>query len=99
MSSEINVGDLATFKTRVLKRQCGTCVYRPDSPVMDPERCQRFEQQALGEGGFIPCHSTYAPLGEGPAAICRGFFTRNKGTGILGLMERLYGFVFVDPPK
>lgn len=95
--SEHNVGDSVARKSRVLKRMCGSCIYRRGNPVMDTKRLVQFEREALARGSFIPCHSTYAPLGKPPTSICRGFFARNKATGVLALMERLWGFVFVDP--
>lgn len=94
-----SVGDETLGKTRVLARQCATCVFRPGNPVMSPGRLETFVGTALANGTFIPCHSTYPPLGNPPTSICRGFYVRHRGTGILAVMQRLWGFVFVEPPK
>lgn len=97
--AEVDCADYELHRTRALSRQCETCIYRPGNPVMNEQRCLAFEREVLADNRFIPCHSTYEPLGRGPGAVCRGFYIRNRGRGVLAAIDRLWGFVFVDPPN
>lgn len=66
---------------------------------MSPERLEEFDASVMDAFSFIPCHSTYEPLGEGPAAICRGFYQRHRhDSPVLQIMARKWGFTEVQPP-
>ena len=55
---------------------------------------------ASAAGSFIVCHSTlpHYLYPDVQPAICRGFADRYR-TQALQLIERLFGFVEVDPPR
>lgn len=96
----VDVGDWELMKSRLLSRKCGTCVFRPGN-LMDlgTGRLKDLVDQAMGKRGFVVCHDTL-PHGQFPdakPAICRGFFEGYTTDG-LQLIERLFGFVEVDPP-
>lgn len=96
----IDVGDHEQRKSRLCAKQCSTCIFRPGNPVMGPERLGEFVAEVVLAQAFIPCHSTYPPLAPAGVkpAICRGFFNRHR-TRSLQFMERLWGFVEVEPPS
>jgi len=99
-AARLSVGDPVLRKTRLLSRQCGTCIFRPGDPMhLAPGRLRDLVTQARGAAGYIICHSTlpaYAGNGAQPA-VCRGFADRYT-TWQLQLIDRLWGFVEVDPP-
>ena len=65
---------------------------------LSPGRLRQMVSQARGEAGYIICHSTLPYAGSPiPPAICRGFADRYS-TWQLQVIERLWGFVEVDPP-
>jgi len=97
----LSVGDPVLRKTRLLSRQCATCIFRAGNPMsLAAGRLRDLVDQARTEGSFIICHETlpYAdpPPGVRPA-ICRGFHDRYD-TAALQIVGRLWGFVDVDPP-
>jgi hypothetical protein len=96
----LSVGDAPLGKTRLLSRQCQTCILRPGNPMhLEPGRLRQFLAEAQANGGYVICHSTlphYRYPNVQPA-ICRGFADRYR-TLTLTVMERLWGFVEVDPP-
>jgi hypothetical protein len=98
--SRFDVGDYELGKTRLLSRQCATCILRPGNPfaaTMRPGRMRQFLTQAQ-ESGFVVCHSTiHGIYPDAKPAVCRGFYDRFKTT-TLHLIERLWGFVEVEPP-
>jgi hypothetical protein len=95
-----SVGDRATMKSRLLTEQCSTCIFRPGNPMhLSPGRLKDMVDGAKRKEGFIVCHATLrgvAPKGTKPA-ICRGFFDRYS-TQALQVLERLFGFILVEPP-
>ena len=99
--SGVDVGDYELGKTRLLSRQCQTCILRPGNPfakTLTRGRMRQFLNQAR-QSGFVVCHDTL-PYGRHPdakPAVCRGFYDRFKTT-TLRLIERLWGFVEVEPP-
>lgn len=98
--TDINCGDHDQQKTRVVARQCDTCIYRPGNPVMDARRLDAFEADTADAGGYIVCHSTYPPLGMGPAAVCRGYWLRHRDKVLaLILIDKLFGWIFVNPKR
>lgn len=97
--ASLSVGDPVLGRSRLLSRQCATCIFRPGNPMyLAPGRLRQLVEQARGAAGYIICHSTlpYYQPGARPA-ICRGFAERYP-TWQLQLMQRLWGFVEVDPP-
>jgi hypothetical protein len=92
-----NVGDAALGKTRLLTRQCSTCIMRAPSDGRIPlpnARVSEFVRSTVEAGSYVVCHST---LTDGEPAVCRGFADRYD-TPQLQLIRRLWGFVEVDPP-
>lgn len=77
---------------RVQRRQCETCIYKPDSPldvaaleaaIADPRDAEFF-------ASFRVCHHS-------DDACCRGFWDRHKNDFTLGQVAQRLGFVtFVD---
>jgi hypothetical protein len=100
-SDDLNVGDPVTRKTRLLSRQCQTCIFRTGNPMhLEPGRLARMVREAQAAERYIICHDTL-PYGQYPdsrPAICRGFFDRYS-TLALQLFARLWGFHEVDPPS
>ena len=96
----LSVGDPVLGKTRLLVRQCDTCIFRPGDPMhLTPGRLKQMVDDALAEGSYVICHATL-PYGEHPdakPAICRGFHDRYT-TWRLQVIGRLFGFVHVEPP-
>lgn len=75
---------------KVQKKQCKTCIYRPDCPL-DLEALE--EQISDGHGGFSGhriCHHS-------DDVCCRGFWERHKDEFQLGqVAQRLNMVEFVD---
>ncbi|WP_326564438.1 hypothetical protein [Micromonospora peucetia] len=97
-SPGLSVGDPELGKTRRLARECATCIFKPGNPMhLEPGRLKQMVTEARG-GGYIICHSTLPYAGSPvPPAVCRGFADRYR-TWQLEAMERLWGFVDVEPP-
>ncbi|MBQ1050822.1 hypothetical protein KBX50_20400 [Micromonospora sp. C51] len=97
--ARLSVGDPHLRKTRLLARECATCIFRPGNPMhLEPGRLRQMVTAARGDAGYIICHSTLPYAGSPvPPAICRGFADRYR-TWQLQLMEHLWGFVDVEPP-
>jgi hypothetical protein len=97
----VNVGDPVLMKTRRLSRMCSTCIFRPGNFMrLRDGRLRDIVAEARTEGTYIVCHSTLpgmAPHGVDPA-ICRGFADRYS-TQTLQVLERLFGFIDVEPPE
>jgi hypothetical protein len=98
-SPRLSVGDPELRKTRLLAGECATCIFKPGNPMhLDPGRLRRMVSEARGDAGYIICHSTLPYAGSPvPPAVCRGFADRYR-TWQLQVMERLWGFVEVEPP-
>jgi hypothetical protein len=98
-TQRLSVGDPALGKTRLLARECPTCIFKPGNLMhLAPGRLRQMVTEACGEAGYIICHSTlpYHHDGAQPA-ICRGFADRYH-TWQLQIIQRLWGFVEVQPP-
>jgi hypothetical protein len=97
----LSVGDPVLGKTRLLARQCSTCIFHPGNRMhLAPGRLKQMVDDALAEGSFVICHATlpYGPVHpEAEPAICRGFADRYT-TWRLQVIARLFGFVEVHPP-
>ncbi|WP_262285467.1 hypothetical protein [Micromonospora sp. MA102] len=99
--AEISVGDAVLGKSRLLSRQCDTCIFAPGNRMhLAPGRLRALVTEARQREAFIVCHKTLPHCGkpEAKPAICRGFADRYR-TQSLQLIERLFGFVEVDPPQ
>ncbi|MGH3737563.1 MAG: hypothetical protein ACRDT6_18435 [Micromonosporaceae bacterium] len=96
----VSVADHDLGKSRLLSRQCDTCIYRPGNPMhLATGQLNKITTEARRDGAFAVCHDTL-PYGKHPdarPAICRGFHDRYSTTS-LQLMQRLWGFAEVDPP-
>jgi hypothetical protein len=94
-----DVGDHHSGRTRLLSRQCATCIFRPGNPMhLSAGRLQQLIADARAAEGYIICHDTlphYRP-GTQPA-ICRGFHDRYD-TQALQVIRRLWGFLDIEPP-
>jgi hypothetical protein len=98
--AQLSVGDPVLGKSRLLSRQCDTCIFRPGNKMsLGPGRLRDLVAQAIAKQGFIVCHSTlpHYRYPRAQPAICRGFADRYS-TQALQLITRLFGFVEVDPP-
>jgi len=98
---QLSVGDAQRRKTRLLSRQCATCIFRPGNPMhLDPGRLRDIVEQALNGRGYIICHDTLPHYRHPHAqpAICRGFHDRYT-TPALQVIGRLWGFIEVAPPR
>ena len=97
---QISVADHKQRKTRVLSRQCDTCIFKPGNPMLlEPGRLRDMVNEALSTQKFIVCHDTlpYGPHPRYGPAVCRGFYDRYD-TQALQLARRLWGIVEVPPP-
>jgi hypothetical protein len=94
-----SVGDPVLRRTRLLSRQCDTCIFAPGNRMhLTPGRLRELVARARHSTGYIVCHSTLPVYRPGATpAICRGFADRYD-TWQLQVMERLWGFLEVDPP-
>lgn len=96
----LSVGDAQQGKTRLLSRQCGTCIFKPGNVMhLTTGRLSDMVAQCHANGSFIVCHDTL-PHGAHPhaePAICRGFYDRYS-TQALQVIGRLWGFAEVEPP-
>ncbi|WP_431895527.1 HAD domain-containing protein [Micromonospora haikouensis] len=97
---DLSVGDPVRRKSRLLSRQCATCIFRPGNPMHLAEgRLRDLVAEARQNESFVVCHDTlpyHRDAGVKPA-ICRGFADRYS-TQALQVIERLFGFIEVDPP-
>jgi hypothetical protein len=95
-----SVGDPVLRKSRLLSRQCDTCIFRPGNLMHLAEgRLHDLVTQAREDESFIVCHATLPDyrFPEVKPAICRGFADRYS-TQALQVIERLFGFIEVNPP-
>ncbi|MEV0810951.1 hypothetical protein [Micromonospora sp. NPDC050200] len=99
--AHLSVGDPTLGKSRLLSRQCDTCVFAPGNKMhLAPGQLRDLVTEARTRESFIICHSTlpHYLYPEARPAICRGFADRYR-TQALQLIELLFGFVEVDPPQ
>ncbi|WP_435124374.1 hypothetical protein [Micromonospora tulbaghiae] len=101
LGSTLSVGDPVLGKSRLLSRQCDTCIFAPGNRMhFTPGRLRELVTETRRRGSFIICHDTlpYYKHPDVKPAICRGFADRYQ-TQLLQLIERLFGFIEVDPPQ
>ncbi|MEV6932099.1 hypothetical protein AB0M46_47480 [Dactylosporangium sp. NPDC051485] len=96
----LSVGDPVSRKTRLLARQCDTCIFHPGNRMhLATGRLKAIVADAVADGSYVICHDTL-PYGNHPdvrPAVCRGFHDRYR-TWRLQLIGRLFGFIEVEPP-
>lgn len=95
-----SVGDPVLGKSRLLSRQCASCIFRPGNLMHLREgRLRDLIAETRAAESFIVCHSTlpHYRYPEARPAICRGFADRYS-TQALQVISRVWGFVEVDPP-
>ncbi|WKU03408.1 hypothetical protein [Micromonospora sp. HUAS LYJ1] len=99
-SAALTVGDPHLHRTRLLARECATCIFKPGNPMhLEPGRLKEMVTEACGHAGYIVCHSTLPNAGSPiPPAVCRGFADRYR-TWQLQVMQQLWGFVEIEPPE
>jgi hypothetical protein len=59
----------------VMARQCDTCIFRPGSEVIPPERLAQMRREAVKAQTSIVCHHT---VGTKANAVCRGFYNTDQ---------------------
>ena len=98
-AGRLSVGDPVLGRTRLLARECATCIFKPGNLMhLSSGRLRQMVTEARGYAGYIICHSTLPYSGSPiPPAICRGFADRYSTWQLQGI-ERLWGFVEVPPP-
>ncbi|MFB9854488.1 hypothetical protein ACFFMR_29320 [Micromonospora andamanensis] len=97
----LSVGDPALGKSRLLSKQCDSCIFAPGNRMnLGPGRLRDLVTKVHEQGSYIICHDTlpHYLYPQAKPAICRGFADRYR-TQALDLIERLWGFVEVDPPS
>ncbi|WP_327007630.1 hypothetical protein OHA72_10365 [Dactylosporangium sp. NBC_01737] len=96
----LSVGDPVSRKTRLLARQCDTCIFHPGNRMhLTTGRLKAIVTDAVADGSYVICHDTL-PYGNHPEvkpAVCRGFYDRYR-TWRLQVIAELFGFVDVEPP-
>ncbi|SCL17733.1 HAD domain-containing protein [Micromonospora inyonensis] len=98
---DLSVGDPVLRKSRLLSKQCATCVFRPGNLMrLSDGRLRDLVNQARRNESFIVCHDTlpHHRYPDVKPAICRGFADRYS-TQALQVIERIFGFIEVDPPS
>jgi hypothetical protein len=102
-SGRQDITDSATGGSRLLSRQCATCILRHGDPMhLGPERLRVIIGQALAAGSFVVCHDTltYGDYSDYGPAICRGFFDAYAGKSPALILLRAYRrLVEVPPPE
>jgi hypothetical protein len=61
----LSVGDPVLGKTRLLARECDTCIFKPGNLMhLNPGRQRRLVAEARGDAAYIICHSTLPYAGK-----------------------------------
>ncbi|OKI45727.1 hypothetical protein A6A27_37950 [Micromonospora sp. CB01531] len=95
----LSVGDPILGKSRLLSRQCDTCIFAPGNRMhLPPGRLRELVTETRRRESFVICHDTLPHYKDPEAkpAICRGFADRYR-TQALQLIERLFGFIEIKP--
>ncbi|ROO62991.1 hypothetical protein EDC02_5000 [Micromonospora sp. Llam0] len=95
-----SVGDPVLGKSRMLSRQCATCIFKPGNPMhLQEGRLRDLLAETLAAGTYVVCHSTlpHYLYPNAQPAICRGF-ADGYTSQALQVIGRLWGFIEVDPP-
>jgi hypothetical protein len=71
---------------RVQRRQCDTCIYRPDSPLDVKALEAEIADPHGGFKGHRICHHSHD-------AVCAGFWARHKDAFALGQIAQRLGAV------
>ena len=100
-SGRQDITDPATGGSRLLSRQCATCILRHGDPMhLGPEGLRAIIGQALAAGTFVVCHDTltYGDFPDYGPAICRGFFDAYKDKSPALILLRAYQRLAEVPP-
>jgi hypothetical protein len=95
-----DVTDPVTRRPRRLSEMCATCIMRApaDGQIqLAAERLREFINEVRAADSYVVCHSTLPGMSDAEPAICRGYADRYS-SNYLRIMERLGGFVDVEPP-
>src|SRR4051812_40493170 len=95
-----DITDPTTGRSRILNRQCGTCILRPGDPMwLGAERLREVLGDARRQGTYVVCHETltYGGHPEFGPAICRGFADAYD-TSALRVLRRCDRLIAVEPP-
>jgi hypothetical protein len=97
-TDELSVADPVLGKTRLLSRQCDTCIFGPGNPMgLAAGGLRQLVGETRQRGGFIICHNTLPRYRAGARpAVCRGFADRYVTWQLR--LARLLGFLEVEPP-
>ncbi|WP_433388640.1 hypothetical protein [Micromonospora sp. KLBMP9576] len=101
LDESLSVGDPILGKSRLLSRQCDTCIFASGNRMhLQPGQLRALVDHAREQERYIICHDTlpHYLYPQAKPAICRGFADRYR-TQALDLIERLWGFIEVDPPS
>ncbi|MEU8332196.1 hypothetical protein AB0J14_35305 [Micromonospora arborensis] len=101
INADLSVGDPVLGKSRLLSRQCDTCIFAPGNKMhLAAGRLRDLVAATRRRKSFIVCHNTlpHYRYPDAEPAICRGFADRYR-TQALQLIARLWGFVEVEPPS
>ncbi|MDG4760355.1 hypothetical protein [Micromonospora sp. WMMD710] len=99
--TSLSVGDPILGKSRLLSRQCDTCIFAPGNRMhLESGQLRALVADARDQESYIICHDTlpHYQYPQAKPAICRGFADRYR-TQALELIDRLWGFTEVDPPS
>lgn len=97
---DLSVGDPVLGKSRLLSRQCATCIFKPGNLMhLQEGRLKDLVSETRATEAFIVCHSTlpHYLYQDAKPAICRGFADQYT-TQALQIIGRLWGFIEVEPP-
>ena len=102
-SGRQDITDSATGGSRLLSRQCATCILRHGDPMhLGPEGLREIIGQALAAGTFVVCHDTltYGDYPDFGPAICRGFYEAYADKSpALRLLRAFRRLTEVEPPR
>src|SRR5476651_1171374 len=71
---------------KVQRRQCATCIYRPDTPYALAQLEDEVRDPYVGFKGYRICHHS-------DDACCRGFWNRHKDEFAAGQIAQRLGLV------
>ncbi|MDZ5447709.1 hypothetical protein U2F26_34240 [Micromonospora sp. 4G57] len=97
----LSVGDPVLGKSRLLSRQCATCIFAPGNRMhLSAGRLRDLvtetRRRERSSSATTPSPTTSTPKPSRRSAVASPTAT---GTQALQLIERLFGFVEVDPPQ
>jgi hypothetical protein len=86
-----------------MAEKCATCLFRPGNRMrLEPGRLAEIVEHNRSVGAALICHHTlsYGDHPEMGETVCRGFYDAYRDeVAVIQIVERLGGFVLVDPPE